>query len=98
MLNRGIINEAAFYLLIEQSDARLAWGPFLLQLRRMLLTPHEYAELYIRGWISQQEMYDGTALHGLTQADTDLRQLRRAYDELNRIINSPEYLPANLSE
>ena len=28
----------------------------------------------------------------------DLRQLRRAYDELNRIINSPEYLPANLSE
>ena len=72
MLNRGIINEAAFYLLIEQSDARLAWGPFLLQLRRMLLTPHEYAELYIRGWISQADMYDGTALHGLTESDSDL--------------------------
>ena len=72
MLNRGIINEAAFALLIEQSDARLAWGPFLLELRRMLLTPHEYAELYIRGWITQEAMYDGTALHGLTQADTDL--------------------------
>lgn len=27
----------------------------------------------------------------------NLRQLRNAYDELNRIINSPEYTPANLS-
>jgi hypothetical protein len=72
MLNRGIINEAAFGLLIEQSDARLAWGPFLLELRRMLLTPHEYAELYLRGWITQDAMYAGTALHGLTQADSDL--------------------------
>jgi hypothetical protein len=72
MLNRGIINEAAFGLLIAQSDARLAWGPFLLQLRRMLLTAHEYAELYLRGWIAQDAMYAGTKLHGLTEADSDL--------------------------
>lgn len=72
MLNRGIINEASFALLIEQSDARLSWGPFLIQLRRMLLTPHEYTELYLRGWITQDEMLAGTALHGLTPEDTQL--------------------------
>lgn len=72
MLNRGIINEDAFYLLIEQSDARLAWGPFLLQLRRMLLTPHEYAELYLRGWITLPEAYAGASLHGLENSDLDL--------------------------
>ena len=27
-----------------------------------------------------------------------VRQFRTAYDELNRIINSPEFTPANLSE
>jgi hypothetical protein len=72
MLNRGIINEASFALLIEQSDARLSWGPFLLQLRRLLLTAHDYVELNLRGYISKQEMYDGTALHGMTPEDSDL--------------------------
>ena len=72
MLNRGIISEADFALLIEQSDTRIAWGPFILQLRRMLLTAHEYAELYLRGWIKEDQMHAGTALHGLTQDDADL--------------------------
>jgi hypothetical protein len=73
MLNRGIINEADFALLIEQSDTRIAWGPFILQLRRMLLTPHEAVELRLRNYFTtDQQMYDYTALHGLTPADTDL--------------------------
>lgn len=72
MLNRGIIDEPSFYLLIAQSDARLSWGEFLIQLRRMILTPHEYAELYLRGWIKLQDAYDGAALHGLEPSDLDL--------------------------
>jgi hypothetical protein len=28
----------------------------------------------------------------------NIRQLRHAYDELNRIVNSPEFTPANLAE
>jgi hypothetical protein len=28
----------------------------------------------------------------------NVRQIRNAYDELNRIINLPEYIPAKLSE
>jgi hypothetical protein len=72
MWNRGIINEADFYLLIEQSDARLSWGPFLAQLKREILTPHEYAELYLRGWITQAEAEAGAAMSGLNQSDTDL--------------------------
>ena len=73
MLNRGIIDVPSFYLLIEQSDARLSWGPFLLQLRRMLLTTHEVVEGRLRAWITtDEEMYARTALHGLTKDDTDL--------------------------
>jgi hypothetical protein len=72
MLNRGYITEADFALLIEQSDTRIAWGPALLKLARMILTPHEYAELRLRNWITDPEMYAGTALHGLTTDDTDL--------------------------
>ena len=73
MLNRGIITEADFALLIEQSDTRIAWGPFILQLRRMLLTVHDAVELRLRNYFTtDQQMYDYTALHGLTQQDTDL--------------------------
>lgn len=71
MLNRGIINEAAFYLLIAQSDARLSWGPFLLELRNAILTAHDYAELHLRGYITQQAMYDGGALSGHSPALMD---------------------------
>jgi hypothetical protein len=72
MLNRGIIDEPSFYLLIEQSDARLSWGEFLIQLRREVLGPHTYAELRVRDWIDDPTMYAGTALSGVTPEDTDL--------------------------
>lgn len=73
MLNRGIINEAAFALLIEQSDARLSWGPFLIKLRQMLLSVHEVAEARLRGYIpTDAEMYQRTAMHGLNEEDTNL--------------------------
>lgn len=73
MLNRGIINEAAFALLIEQSDARLSWGPFLIKLRQMLLTVHETVEARLRGYITTDaEMYQRTAMHGLDETDTNL--------------------------
>jgi len=82
MLNRGIITEADFALLIEQSDMRIAWGPFILQLRRMLLTPHEYAELQLRGYITQEQRDAGAALHGLEPADAQL-----LYDVLGRAVS-----------
>jgi hypothetical protein len=73
MLNRGIINEADFYLLIAQSDARLSWGPFLLKLKDAILSPHDYIQNRLRGWDTDvQNMYDGGALHGFSDTQMDV--------------------------
>ena len=72
MLNRGIINEGDFYLLIAQSDARLSWGPFLLQLRAEILTAHDAVELRLRGWNPDvNDMYATGALSGYSSDQMD---------------------------
>lgn len=72
LLNRGKITEDDFSRLVGESNMRNEWADALLALRRQLLTPHEYAELRVRGWIDDQAMLDGAALHGMTEADTRL--------------------------
>jgi hypothetical protein len=49
MLNRGIITEGDFALLIAQSDARLAWGPALMALRWNIPTVHQAADALLKG-------------------------------------------------
>ena len=72
LVNRGAINEAAFGLGVRQGRTRNEWAPFLLTLRRRLLTPREYAELRLRGWIDDAAMHAGAGLSGMETADTDL--------------------------
>ena len=72
MLRRGLINEAAFYLLIEQSDARLSWGPFLIELRHAIFTAHEAADMRLRGWITTDQMYAIGTQNGYSNAQMDL--------------------------
>ena len=69
---RHIIDEPDFLRAISEGDIRNEWGPFLLDVAREILTAHDYVELRLRGWITDTEMYAGTALHGMSQADTDL--------------------------
>jgi len=71
MRNRGIIDDASFYLGVAQSDTRLSWGPFLYQLRYNVLTAHEVAELYLRGWIDQKTRDDLGALDGYQTQEMD---------------------------
>ena len=72
LLNRGVILEADYFRGIAEGNTRNEWAPFLLELKRRLLTPHEYAELRIRGWIDDAAMHAGAAQSGMTTADTDL--------------------------
>ena len=72
MYFRAIITEGGYNQGIEQGDARPEWAPFWLEQAREILTARDYVELYLRGWITQTAMYAGTALHGMTAADTDL--------------------------
>lgn len=81
LLNRGIINEAAYRQGISEGDTRNEWADVLMQLRRRLLSPHDYAELQLRGYIDQQTRDAGAALSGMEPADTEL-----LYDLLGRSI------------
>ena len=72
LLNRGAIEEPDFERGVAESNLRNEWAPALLELRRRLLTPHEYVEGRLRGWIDDGAMHAGAALSGMEAADTDL--------------------------
>ena len=69
---RGIIKLADYNRSILEGDVRPEWAAAILEQARQILTPHDYVELHLRGWIDVPAMYAGTALHGMSQADTDL--------------------------
>lgn len=71
LLNRNVIVEADYLRGIAEGNTRNEWASFLMQLRRRLLTPHEYAELQLRGWISPAERDAGAALSGMLPDDTE---------------------------
>lgn len=72
LLNRGAIELADYHRGISEGDTRNEWANVLLELRRRLLTPHEYAELRLRGWIDTPAMLEGARLTGLHDDDTTL--------------------------
>ena len=69
---RGILTKGAFYQAILEGDTRPEWADSIYEFARQILTAHDWVELRLRGWITDTEMYGGTALHGMSQADTDL--------------------------
>jgi hypothetical protein len=72
LVNRGAIDEVDYLRGIAEGNTRNEWAPFLLELRRRLLTPQQYAELRVRGWIDQGAQHAGAGLSGLTSADAEL--------------------------
>lgn len=72
LLNRGHVEEDDVRRSVAQSNVRNEYMDVALELRRRLLTPHEYAEANLRGWIETAEMHAGTALVGMEQDDADL--------------------------
>lgn len=79
MYYRGIINEPSFNLAVAEGNTRNEWAPFLLEGFRQILTAHDYAELQLRGFLTQDQRRAGTAKHGMSSQDSDL-----LYDVLGR--------------
>lgn len=69
---RKILTQNDYLLTIARGDLFPAYADPMLEVSRQILTAGEYVEGFLRGWTTQQAMYDGTAKHGMTQADTDL--------------------------
>lgn len=67
MLNRGIITDNSYYVGIREGHTKTKWANALKALRHAILTPIEAANLRLRGWINDTEMYHIGALSGMSQ-------------------------------
>lgn len=76
---RGIIQLDDFKRAVAEGNTRNEWGDAALEQARQILTASEYAELQLRGFLTETERQALTAKHGMSQADSDL-----LYDVLGR--------------
>lgn len=75
---RKILADDDYHLAIAEGDLRTEWANALLETSRAIPSTVDYVEHHLRGWSTQQDMFDGAARHGMTQADTTLQyQIRR---------------------
>jgi hypothetical protein len=71
-LNRGLIDDATFAEMIREGHTKTKYTDVLRRGAQFVLSPISYVEGRLRGWLTDAEMYAGTALHGVTKEDTDL--------------------------
>ena len=71
-LNRGLIDDATFAEMIREGHTKTKYTDVLRRGAQFVLSPINYVEGRLRGWLTDAEMYAGTALHGVTKEDTDL--------------------------
>ena len=81
LLNRGLVTEDDVKRAIAESNLRNEYMDAAIPLKRRLLTPHEYAELQLRGYLTKTERDAGAAMSGMEPDDTEL-----LYDVLGRSI------------
>lgn len=72
LLNMGHVTVEDVQRAVAQSNLRNEYMDVVLNLRRHLLTPHEYEEAALRGIITQAQADAGAALSGMEQADAQL--------------------------
>lgn len=82
LYNRGVINLEAYRQGVSEGNTRNEWADALFELRRRLITPHDYAELQLRGYLTRKQRDDGAALSGMTPGDAQL-----LYDLIGRSIS-----------
>lgn len=69
---RGVIERVDYDIAIAEGDLRNEWRDAILGASRAILSPHEYAELELRGWINQAQRDAGAARHGMEPAEAQL--------------------------
>lgn len=69
LLNMGKVTTDDVKRAVAESNLRNEYMDVAIELRRQLLTPTEYIDAHLRGWISEPEMLAGAALHGMTRED-----------------------------
>ena len=63
---KGIIELADFERAVSESDVRNEWRDAILDNQRFRLRPADWAGLWLRGWVTEQEANAGGAQYGAT--------------------------------
>lgn len=71
MWRRGIITETAVDRGIREGRTKTKWTPAFKALRWLLLSPATLVNLYLRGWIDQDEYHRRMRLHGFGPGEAD---------------------------
>lgn len=70
---RGILTLGGYYQAIEEGDTRPEWADAILAYARQIPTAHDFIEMRLRNYYTtDQQLYDATARHGMSEADTDV--------------------------
>lgn len=69
---RDLIEKVDYSRAIAEGDVRNEWAEAIYEVSREIPTSHNYIDARLRGWITDNEMYAGTAKHGMSKDDTDL--------------------------
>jgi hypothetical protein len=72
MLNRGLITQADVDEAMKKHAVQPRWRSAWSQLHRFIISPQIYANLWLKGWLTQGEAVIGGALSGATPGDVDL--------------------------
>lgn len=72
MLNRGIITEDAFVAGIREGHTKTKWIRAVERLRWAVIPAREYAEAWLRSWVTEDEAKAGGALTGYTAEQMEL--------------------------
>jgi len=74
-VNRGLVDRATFDQAIREGHTKTKYTDLAYALRQPVLEASTYATLHLKGWISEQDMNLGGALHGYTPEQMHLRYL-----------------------
>jgi hypothetical protein len=72
MWNRGIVDETSVEAGIREGHRKTKWIPAVKELRWAILSPIQYVEARLRGWITDPEMYAGGLKSGMRKPEMDL--------------------------
>lgn len=75
-LFRGILKRTDYNAAIAEGDTRPEWADAILEHARQIPSVSDYVNARIRGWITEKEMNDGVARHGMSADDAHLLYLR----------------------
>jgi len=72
MWNRNLVTEEAVDASLREGHLKTKWAQAYKRLRWAVLGASEYANAYVRDWVTKDEMYQGGALTGHTPDQMDL--------------------------